>query len=126
MTDSKWETPVMLSVVRQLLAVFVAAGMVFAPLAAPAAMAVMPSESVAGMVNDMVCCPPSPIPSDCQKCPLNGLCIASCPHCVPIALVVSLLARDPARNDRPNVDNTKDGLAYLPAAPPPRSVGLPA
>lgn len=108
---------------RQLLAVFVVAGLGLAPLAA-GAVAARPA-TVIGMADEMPCCPPSPTPYDCQKCPLIGLCVTGCLHCGPIAPVISLLARDLDRNDRPDIDNTKDGLVYSPVSPPPRSLSLP-
>jgi len=109
---------------RQLFAVFVIAGLTVAPLTAPAK--ATQSASMAEMAGDVPCCPSSPMPSDCQKCPLIGLCIAQTFQGLPTEAAIAHPAWSLAQRDLPRNEGSRDGLGYLPPPRPPRSPGLPA
>jgi hypothetical protein len=111
---------------RQLFAIFVIAGLIWAPLTAPAAADAMRSASMAEMADDMPCCPPSSLPSDCQKCPLIGLCIAKTFQGMPSEAVIAHPTWSHSQKGSPSSDGARDGLGYLPLPRPPRSLGLPA
>ncbi len=68
----------------RVLAIFLIAGLVFAPLSAPASAgmvmgkaAPMASAEMADMAADMPCCPDKSMPMDCDQCPLMVLCMAT-------------------------------------------------
>src|SRR5882724_4072551 len=68
----------------RLLAIFLIAGLVFAPISAPAnaakntarAAPMATSEmSTSEMSADMACCPDKSAPMDCDQCPLMAICM---------------------------------------------------
>lgn len=67
----------------RLLAIFVIAGLVFAPLSRPAnagggmAMAAPVAAEMSEMAADMPCCPDKSVPMDCDQCPLMALCMVT-------------------------------------------------
>src|SRR3982751_1275971 len=67
-------------ILRTLLPVVAIMGIVSAPLATPAAAAMLSVGQVTAMTDDMPCCPrEKPVVPDCQKaCPLAALCVAKC------------------------------------------------
>jgi len=107
---------------RQLFAIFVIAGLIWAPLTAPAAAGAMRSALMPEMADDMPCCPPA-LPRDCQKCPLIGLCIAKTFQGMPAEAVMSHPTWSHSRMGSPSSDGARDGLGYLPPPRPPRSLG---
>lgn len=113
-------------IVRQLLAAFVVAGLALAPMGAPVAAAAMQADPMVGMADDMPCCPPSPQPNDCQKCPLIGLCVAKTFQGMPTEAIIAHPAWSLSRTGLPRNDGARDSLGDPPLPRPPRSLGLPA
>src|SRR4051812_47060781 len=117
----------------RLLAVFLIAGLVFAPLAVRAnadsmasmAMTSMSGDHMADMSDDMPCCPDKSAPVDCDQCPLMALCVsttlqASLPASVAEIRPVTL------RMLLPGSDPEVESVVYSPPPKPPRSLVLSA
>ena len=119
--------------IRRLLAIFVIAGLAFAPLSRPV-MAGMPSDaSMAAMADDMAmpatademasgmpCCPAkAPAPVDCDKCVFMAACMTKCFTGLSAAVFHLPFAAAgeaaPLQNDR-----RADGLIGAPPDHPPR------
>lgn len=103
----------------RLLAVFLIAGLAFAPLSAPANAATHASTPTVEMSAEMPCCPDKSAPIECDQCPVMAICLVKnfqepSPTGVievrPVA--VRLLA--------PRSDPAAEGLTYLPPPRPPR------
>jgi hypothetical protein len=119
----------------RLLAVFLIAGLVFAPLAARAnvdSMASMDSMAVvamaddaASMSDDMPCCPDKSAPVDCDKCPLMALCVSTTLH-APLSASVAEVQPVTLRMLLPVSDPEAESLGLLPPPRPPRSLVRPA
>jgi hypothetical protein len=58
----------------RLLAIFLIAGLVFAPFSTPAN-AAKAAPMAAEMSADMPCCPDNSTPMDCDQCPLMAICM---------------------------------------------------
>jgi hypothetical protein len=116
----------------RLLAVFLIAGLVFAPLAARAnadpmasmAMASMASDA-ASMSDDMPCCPEKSVPMDCADCPLMAICMAKTLQAQPSAGVAEIQSVT-LRMLLPVSDPAAESLGLLPPPKPPRSLVRPA
>jgi hypothetical protein len=116
----------------RLLAVFLIAGLVFAPLAARAnvdstasmAMAAM-ADDAASMSDDMPCCPDKSAPVDCDKCPLMALCVSTTLH-APLSASVAEIQPVTLRMLLPVSDPEAESLGLLPPPKPPRSLVRPA
>ena len=113
----------------RLLAVFLIAGLVFAPLAARAnvdsmAMASM-ADDAASMSDDMPCCPEKSSPMDCADCPLMAICMAKTLQAQPAAGAAEI---QPValRIQLPVSDPEAESLGLLPPSKPPRSQVRPA
>jgi hypothetical protein len=112
----------------RLLAVFLIAGLVFAPLAARAnanptasrAMASMADEA-ASMSEDMPCCPEKSLPMDCADCPLMAICMAKTLQAQPSAGVAEIQPVT-LRMLLPGSDPEVESVAYSPPPKPPRSL----
>lgn len=119
--------------IRQLVAIFMIAGLVLAPLSRPVMAESPPDGAMAGvshevaasattdeMANDMPCCPSkAPSPVDCEKCILMAACMTTGFTVVP----VSTLLRFPAvssRTVRSRDDSWLQSLAHPPPDHPPR------
>ena len=66
--------------IGRLLAVFVIAGLVAAPLVTPAAakpLAIAEMTDMAAMAGDMQCCPDGQKNNGCQDCPLVAMCMVT-------------------------------------------------
>src|SRR5882757_5218220 len=63
--------------IGRLLAVFVIAGLVAAPLVTPAAAKRLAVADMATMAGDMQCCPDGQKNNSCQDCPLVAMCMLS-------------------------------------------------
>jgi hypothetical protein len=116
-----------LGILRHVLAIFVIAGLIAGPLAAPAAAGATEAAAMAGMSEDMPCCPQKPPPVDCPKCPFMAVC--SMPQCLPglsAGMVTIGLASTVSRLLVPLSDLHRDGLGYFPTRRPPRSLILSA
>ena len=113
----------------RLLAVFLIAGLVFAPLAARAnvysmAMASM-ADDAASMSDDMPCCPDQSAPVDCDQCPLMALCVSTTLH-APLSASVAAIQAVALRMLLPGSDPEAESLGLLPPPKPPRSLVHPA
>jgi hypothetical protein len=116
-----------LGILRHILAIFVIAGVIAGPLAASAAADTAQATAMASMSDDMPCCPHTPPPVDCPKCPFMAVC--SMPQCLlglPAGMVMGALTRTAARLPVLLSDLQRDGLGYFPPARPPRSLILAA
>jgi hypothetical protein len=116
-----------LGILRHVLAIFVIAGLIAGPLAAPAAANAAQAAAMASMSDDMPCCPHTPPPFDCPKCPFMAVC--SVPQCLlglPTGMVMGALTPTAARLPMLLSDLQRDGLGYSPPPRPPRSLILSA
>jgi hypothetical protein len=117
----------------RLLAVFLIAGLVFAPLAARAsvdskasmAMAAAMADDAANMSGDMPCCPEKSAPVDCADCPLMAICMATTLQAQPSA---DIAEAEPVMLGMllPASDPEAESLGLLPPPKPPRSLVSPA
>jgi len=114
----------------RLLAVFLIAGLVLAPLAARAnedSMASMARANMAGdaaaVSDDMPCCPDKSAPVDCDQCPLMALCVSTTLQ-EPLSAGVAELQPVILQMLRPGSDPEVESLGYLPPPRPPRSLDL--
>jgi hypothetical protein len=110
----------------RLLAIFLIAGLVLAPLSAPAnagkAMAASMAEmSMPEMAADMPCCPDKSIPMDCDQCPLMALCMVTNFH-VPLSVGMIEIRPVTVRLLAPASDPQADSLGQHPPPRPPRSL----
>jgi hypothetical protein len=115
-----------LGILRHVLAIFVVAGLIAGPLAASATDTAQ-ATAVASMSDEMPCCPHTPPPVDCSKCPFMAVC--SMPQCLlglPAGMVMGALAPTAARLPVLLSDLQRDGLGYPPPPRPPRSLILSA
>ena len=104
-----------------LLAIFLIAGLVFAPLSAPVNAAKGASAMTAEMSADMPCCPDKSAPVDCDQCPLMAICMVTTLQAPSSAGVIEL--RPVAvRLLAPRSDPEAESLGYLPPPRPPRSL----
>ena len=118
--------------ISRLLAVFLIAGLVFAPLAAraradlPTSVAVAAMvEEAAAMAKDMPCCPEKSAPADCADCPLMAICMVKTLQAQPPASV-ALIAPVVLRMRLPASDPEAESLGLSPPPRPPRSLVRPA
>lgn len=105
-----------------LLAVFVVAGLVAAPLASPVAAIGLSNGAITEMVSmtgDMPCCPDTQKNKDCKDCPLLAICalktVAAHSAADPIVLRPARYHQIAAHDDL-----TRDGLDRPPPDHPPR------
>jgi len=112
----------------RLLAVFLIAGLVYAPLTARATAnpaASMPMASMSGgaasVSADMPCCPDQSKPVDCADCPLMAICMVKTFH-EPSSAGVIEVRPVTVRPLAPRSDPAMEGLNYLPPPRPPRSL----
>jgi hypothetical protein len=111
----------------RLLAILLIAGLVFAPLSAPAnagkGMAMVAPMTAAEMVEmsaDMPCCPDKSVPMDCDQCPLMALCMATNFHQPSSAGMIEIRPVT-MRMLAPGSDRVGDSLGQHPPPRPPRS-----
>ena len=105
----------------RLLAIFLIAGLVLAPLSAPANAATHASIAAVEMSADMPCCPDKSAPMDCDQCPLMAICMVKTfqePSSAGVIEVRPVAVRLLA----PRSDPAMEGLNYLPPPRPPRSL----
>jgi hypothetical protein len=103
----------------RLLAIFLIAGLVFAPFSAPANAAKSVPTAAAEMSADMPCCPDNLAPMDCDQCPLMAICMVKTFQEPSSAGVIELLPVT-VRLLAPRSDPAAEGLDYLPPPRPPR------
>jgi hypothetical protein len=112
----------------RLLAVFLIASLVFAPLAVRAnadsmasmAMTSMSGDHMADMSDDMPCCPDKSAPVDCDQCPLMALCVSTTLQ-APLPAGVAEIQPVMLRKLLPGSDPEVESVAYSPPPKPPRS-----
>ena len=106
----------------RLLAIFLIAGLVFAPFAGPAnagmTMGKAEVAEMADMAADMPCCPDKSMPMDCDQCPLMALCMATNFH-QPSAGMIEIRPVT-LRMLAPGSDPLGDSLGQHPPPRPPR------
>jgi hypothetical protein len=110
----------------RLLAVFLIAGLVFAPLAARANVDSMATTSMSGdhmadMSDDMPCCPDKSAPVDCDQCPLMALCVSTTLQ-APLPAGVAEIRPVTLRMLLPGSDPEVESVVYSPPPKPPRSL----
>jgi hypothetical protein len=105
----------------RLLAIFLIAGLVLAPLSVPVNAANRASMATAEMSADMPCCPDKSAPTDCDQCPLMAICMATTLQAPSAAGVIELRPVS-VRLLAPRSDPAAEGLGYLPPPRPPRSL----
>lgn len=107
-----------------LLAVFVIAGLVTAPLTTPAATARLPiatTTDMAAMSGDMPCCPDGQKNNNCHDCPLVAMCMLTIVQAVP-ASTDGVPASFQTRSLFFALDDLRaDGLIGAPPDHPPRT-----
>ena len=107
----------------RLLAFFLIVGLVIAPLSARAnggAMAMTSmSGDMAGMSDDMPCCPEKSAPVDCDQCPLMALCVSTTLQ-APLPAGVAEIQPVTLRMQLPGSDPEAESLSVLPPPKPPR------
>ena len=113
----------------RLLAVFLIAGLVFAPLAARAnvdsmasmAMTSMSGDHMADVSDDMLCCPDKSVPAGCDQCPLMALCVSTTLQ-APLPVGVTEILPVTLRMLLPGSDPDAESVGYSPPPKPPRSL----
>ena len=105
----------------RLLAIFLIAGLVLAPLSVPANAANGAAAAMVEMSADMPCCPDKSAPMDCDQCPLMAICMLKTFQAPSSAGVVDVRPVT-LRMMAPRSDPAADGLNYLPPPRPPRSL----
>ena len=114
----------------RLLTILVIAGLVFAPLSAPAKAGMakgmhtagsMPEMAATEMAADMPCCPDKSLPMDCDQCPLMALCMATNLHQPSSAGMIEIRPVT-MRMLAPGSDPQGDSLGQHPPPRPPRSL----
>jgi hypothetical protein len=105
----------------RLLATFLIAGLVLAPLSAPANAAKGASAVTVEMSADMPCCPDKSAPVDCDQCPLMAICMVKTFQEPSTASVIEIRPVT-IRLLVPRSDPAAEGLNYLPPPRPPRSL----
>jgi hypothetical protein len=110
----------------RLLAIFLIAGLVFAPLSAPANAGMAMGGSMAEMAApemaaDMPCCPDKSVPMDCDQCPVMAICFVKTFRETASASVIELRPVT-VRMLAPRSDPEAESLNYLPPPRPPRSL----
>jgi hypothetical protein len=105
----------------RLLAIFLIAGLAFAPLVAPANAVMDASTPMAEMSADMPCCPDKSAPMDCDQCPLMAICMVKTFQ-EPSSTGVIELRPVAVRLLAPRSDPQAEGLDHLPPPRPPRSL----
>ena len=105
----------------RLLAIFLIAGLVLAPLSATANAAKGSSAVTVKMSADMPCCPDKSAPVDCDQCPLMAICMVK-NFQEPSSAGVIAVRPVTVRLLVPRSDPAAEGLNYLPPPRPPRSL----
>ncbi len=112
--------------IGRLLAIFLIAGLVFAPFSGPAnagkgMAAQMAAAEMADMAADMPCCPDKSVPMDCDQCPLMVLCMVTSFHAPSPAGMIEIRPVT-MRMLLPASDPQGDSLGQHPPPRPPRSL----
>lgn len=105
-------------ILSRLLAIFLIAGLVTAPLSVVAATNAM-AQSMS-MKSDMPCCPDKSAPVDCDKCALMAMCMTKTFLAHPADVLVQVFPSK-IRTLVPVSDPETESLGYPPPPRPPRS-----
>jgi hypothetical protein len=105
----------------RLLAIFLIAGLVLAPLSAPVNAATSASIATAEMSADMPCCPDKSAPADCDQCPLMAICMVTTLQAPSSAAVIEVRPVT-VRLLAPRSDPEAESLGQHPPPRPPRSL----
>ena len=106
-----------------LLAVFVIAGLVAAPLVSPAAanrLVAGEMSDMAAMSDDMHCCPDTHKINSCQDCPVVAICMLTIAQAEPSATSAIQVSFQTRRLFFALVDSVADSLIAPPPDDPPR------
>lgn len=105
---------------RRLLPLFAVVGLLFAPLAAPQAVAQTGVSSSSTLADDMPCCPPEKpgLPNCAKTCPLMAICLAKCVRGLPVLAILTVPAAL-AKRIAPAIETRRDGLSPGPLSRPP-------
>jgi hypothetical protein len=85
------------------------------------AMTSMSGDDMAGMSDDMPCCPDKSAPVDCDQCPLMALCVSTTLQ-APLPAAVAEIQPVTLRMLLPGSDPEVESVAYSPPPKPPRSL----
>jgi hypothetical protein len=114
--------------IRRLLAIFLIAGLVLAPLARPAMAAASSDASMSAMADDPSmsaiadgCPTKAPMPAGCDKCVFMTACMSSCFAGLSVAAFCPSFATS-GRIARLQNDSWPDGLGHPPPEYPPRTL----
>lgn len=109
--------------IAQLLAIFVIAGLVVAPMVAPAAgTTAVGGATMSSMSADMPCCPDGQRSKTCMDCPLVAMCVLTTAQAGP-PMMATLPLRHAIRTTHAVLDDaTADGLVPSPPHQPPRNL----
>jgi hypothetical protein len=110
-----------LGATRYLIATLVVAGLMAAPLAAPAAARAMHETAMASMPDDMPCCPHAPPLSDGQKRQCVAACVTPFAMNMPEAAIAPHASPSLQRMVFPPSDTLRESLGQAPPPRPPRS-----
>ena len=103
----------------RLLAIFLIAGLVFAPFSTPANAAKAAPMAAAKMSADMPCCPDKSAPMDCDQCPLMAICMVTTLQAPSSAGVIEVRPVT-VRLLAPRSDPEAESLGQHPPPRPPR------
>jgi hypothetical protein len=114
----------MRDLIGRILAVFLIAGLIAAPLVSPAAAKPMAASQIvdmSAMPADMPCCPDEPKTDGCKDCPLLALCMLTVAQMTPAPAGGIQTAVGTRRLSFALYDLQADGLAGVPPDHPPRT-----
>jgi hypothetical protein len=106
--------------IGRLLAVFVIAGLVAAPLVTPAAAKRLPVAEMTDMSGGMPCCPDGQKNKSCQDCPLVAMCMLTIAQAEPASTNGIQVSFQTRRQSFVLDDLIADGLIGAPPDHPPR------
>ncbi len=114
----------MRNLIGRIMAVFLIAGLVAAPLVSPVAAKSMAASQIvdmSAMPADMPCCPDEPKTDGCKDCPLLALCMLTVAQMTPAPAGDIVAAFGTRRLSFALYDLQADGLAGVPPDHPPRT-----
>jgi hypothetical protein len=107
-------------IIRRFLAVFVIAGLAFAPLVTPAAAKRVAAAEMTAMSGDMPCCPDGHQTDGCKDCPLIAMCMLTVAQAEPASDATVQISFQARRVSFALYDLAADGLVGVPPDHPPR------
>lgn len=114
-------------ILRRVLSICVIVALITGPFVAPATAGMvkadpMKADSMAGMADDMPCCPHAPSSTDDHKCPFMAICMSQCLLGLPTGIQIDARIATVSRAAFPLSDTFADGLGRSPPPRPPRSL----